>query len=187
MLAMTTDTARALDAPAHATINRSALVRSGAPVETPKPRRRSRPGRPERSDRPRRDTRFRAGNRAWTTRRSSGRRRRFADADALETACCAYFAWSDAHPLIHLEPVVWRGELTMLLEVPRLRPFSIGRMCRHLEIGAQTWRDYRRRPDFSEVCGWVECAIYAQQYEGAAAGLFDSRIIRRALAVGAFR
>jgi len=163
------------------------LARGGPLADMPAPNLQRRPNRPERTARARRDTRFRPGNRAWAARRSPGRRRRFADADALEAACCAYFAWSDASPLIHVEPVVWRGDLTMLLEVPRLRPFSIAGLCRHLSIGRTTWQDYRRRPAFSEVCGWVECVILAQQFEGAAAGLFDERIIRRALGVGAFR
>ena len=138
-----------------------ALVRGTVPSEpdTPsgpdgrrRPARQARADRP-RDDRPQRDTRFRPGNRAWTARRSTGRRRRFADAEALRTACCAYFAWADAHPLIHVEPVVWRGKVTMRLEVPKLRPYTIEAMCLHLSIGRTTWHDYRRRPDFSEVCG----------------------------------
>jgi hypothetical protein len=128
-----------------------------------------------------RDTRFKAGNTAWQTRRSPGRRRRFADAAALYAECCGYFEWSDPNPLIHIEPVVYRGKLTMLLEVPRLRPYSIAGMCVHLKIGTQTWRDYRRRPDFSWVCERVESEIWAQQFEGVAAGLFDPRIIARSL------
>ena len=65
----------------------------------------------------------------------------------------------------------------MLLEVPRLRPYTLAGLCTHLGIGAQTWRDYRRRPAFSWVTAWVENAIRAQQYEGAATGLFDARVV----------
>ena len=179
MLATTTDIAHALDAPA-----RAVLAGDEERTGTPEPDRRRRPGRRARTARPRRDTRFRPGNRAWTARRSPGRRRRFAGPDALEAACIGYLEWSDAHPLIHLEPVTYRGEVTMLLEVPRLRPYTVAGLCAHLSIGAQTWRDYRRRPAFSWVCGWVDGAIRAQQFEGAAAGLFDARIIARALGLG---
>ena len=137
--------------------------------------------------RPRRDTRFKTGNRAWAARRSPGRRRRFADPDALEAECVGYLEWSDANPLIHHEPVVYRGKVTMVLEVPRLRPYTLAGLCAHLGIGAQTWRDYRRRPAFSWVCEWVESAIWVQQFEGAAAGLFDPRIVARTLALGRTR
>ena len=64
----------------------------------------------------------------------------------------------------------------MVLEVPRLRPFTIAGVFLHLGIGAQTWRDYRRRPAFSWVTGRVENIIWAQQFERAAAGLFDTRV-----------
>ena len=131
---------------------------------------------------PARDTRFGAGNRAWARRRSPGRRRRFADEHALWSACTDYFRWSDAHPLIRLEPVTYRGKLTMVLEVPKLRPYSIAGLCAHLRIGRSTWVRYRCRADFRSVCEHVENAIQAQQFEGAAAGLFDSRIVRHWLA-----
>ena len=110
------------------------LEREPPPLEDqsgPRPLRR-------RTARPRRDTRFKTGNRAWVARRSPGRRRRFAGPDALEAACIGYLEWSDAHPLIHVEPVVYRGELTMLLEVPRLRPYTLAGLCAHMGIGAQT-------------------------------------------------
>lgn len=138
-----------------------------------------------REERPRPDTRFRPGNRAWAARRSSGRRRKFADERALWNACVGYFEHVEANPLIHVEPVVWRGKVTMLLEVPRLRPFTLTGLCAHLGIGTQTWRDYRRRAAFSWVCEQVEDAIHAQQYEGVAAGLFDPRIVWRWLALDA--
>ena len=85
MLAMTMDTARALNAPA-----RAALADDWPPAGTLEPDRRRRPGRQaRRPTRPRRDTRFKAGNRAWAARRSPGRRRRFADPDALEATASA--------------------------------------------------------------------------------------------------
>lgn len=136
---------------------------------------------------PARDTRFRLGNTAWARRRSPGRRRRFADPEALEAACDGYFRWAAEHPLVRLEPVVWRGTVTMVLEVPQLRPITLTGLCAHLGIGCQTWRDYRRRPAFPEVIERVEDLILLEQFESAAIGLLDSRIISRSLALGHFR
>jgi len=120
-------------------------------------------------------------DRAWAARRSPGRRRRFADPDALEAACSAHFEWCEAHPLIEQVPIVYRGEVTMMMPVPKLRPFTLAGLCVHLGIGRSTWRGYRARPAFSPVCDWVADAIWVQQFEGAAAGLFDGRIVARML------
>jgi len=143
-----------------------------APVEA-----RGTAARGERPTSPCQDTRFQLGNVAWRARRSPGRRRRFPDAETLGAACVGYLRWCDANPLIDVEPVVYRGAVTMLLEVPRLRPYTIAGLCTHLKVGRSTWGDYRRRPAFSAVCEWVEDAIWVQQFEGAAVGLFDPRII----------
>jgi len=129
-------------------------------------------------------TRFQPGNRAWAARRSPGRRRRFADPDALEAACIRYFEWCAANPLIRHEPVVYRGKVTMMLAVPRLRALTLAGLCVHLGIGRSTWRDYRARPAFSPVIEWVENTVWVNQFEGAAAGLFDRRIVARMLGTG---
>jgi len=132
-------------------------------------------------------TRFQPGNRAWAARRSPGRRRRFADPDALEAACIGYLKWCDANPLIHVEPVVYRGAVTMMIDVPRSRPYTLAGLCVHLGIGRSTWRDYRARPAFSPVCEWVENTVWVNQFEGAAAGLFDGRIVAWMLGTGGMR
>jgi len=132
-------------------------------------------------------TRFQPGNRAWAARRSPGRRRRFADPDALEAACIAYFEWSEANPLIEQVPVVYRGEVKMVMPVPKLRPFTLAGLCVHLGIGRSTWRGYRARPAFSPVIEWVQDIVWQQQFEGAAAGLLDARIVARTLGTGGMR
>jgi len=129
-------------------------------------------------------TRFQPGNRAWAARRSPGRRRRFADPDALEAACIGYFEWCAANPLIRHEPIVWRGRLTTMLAVPRMRALTLAGLYVHLGIGRSTWRDYRARPAFSPVIEWAENTVWVNQFEGAAAGLLDARIVARTLGTG---
>ena len=79
---------------------------------------------------------------------------------------------------------MYRGKVTMMLAVPRLRALTLAGLCVHLGIGRSTWRDYRARPAFSPVIEWVENTVWVNQFEGAAAGLFDRRIVARMLGTG---
>ena len=50
-----------------------------------------------------------------------------------------------------------------------------------LDIGYQTWRDYCKREDYSEVTAKIEDIIRTQKFSGAAADLLNANIIARDL------
>jgi len=131
-------------------------------------------------------TRFKTNNTAWKARKSHGRKPKYSCPDQLETACTNYFEWSDDHPLYRYELVKYQGK-GKLYKVPMLRPFSLAALCIHLKITNNTWVNYRRRPDLLRVTEWVETVIYVQKFEGAAAGIFNTKIVMRDIDIRAGR
>ena len=104
----------------------------------------------------------------------------FADSNELYKACKEYFQWTVDNPLYE-EKVFHNGGKVTIHQSPKMRAMTIQGLCRYLDIGFQTWADYRIRKDFSEVCKHVEMVIYEQKFTGAAANLLSPSIIVREL------
>ena len=120
------------------------------------------------------------GNKFWEARCSHGRSPLFASADNLWSACLEYFEWVEANPLYETKAFAFQGEVTYA-ELPKMRAMTVSGLCIFLEIGVQTWRDYRAKQDFSEVTTRVDEIIRTQKFEGAAADLLNPNIIARDL------
>lgn len=120
------------------------------------------------------------GNQFWKARTKHGRNLIFESADKLWSCCEEYFEWVDKNPLYEIKVFHNAGNVT---EVPvkKVRAMTINGLCGFLNIGLQTWYDYKAREDFSEVCGRVESVIWCQKFEGAAASLLNPSIIAREL------
>jgi hypothetical protein len=117
------------------------------------------------------------GNSFWKIRTKHGRDKEFTTAQALWKASCTYFDWCDKNPLKE-EKVFSTGYRT---SVKLRRAYTIKGLCFHLNISERTWNDYQKREDFLRVTEQIEQVIYAQKYEGAAAGQFNANIIARDL------
>lgn len=127
------------------------------------------------------DGTFAPGNDLWNTRSSAGPKPKFAKADDLWTACCEYFAWMSDRPLLEGKAFAYEGHITMA-ELPHMRAMTLASLCVFLDISFSTWDEWRKeRPDLSEVITRVERIIFAQKFEGAAAGLLNANIIARDL------
>lgn len=120
------------------------------------------------------------GNRFWEARSSHGRNPKFESPEALWEACSEYFEWVEANPLWEMKAFSYQGEVTQK-PIAKMRAMTINGMCSHLGIDITTWRDYRKKDDFSPVITRVEQIIYEQKFTGAAAGLFNAKIIARDL------
>lgn len=131
-------------------------------------------------------TRFKVGNSAWKTRKSSGRKPAFACPDVLEATCERYFEWCERNPMYRIELVKYEGKGT-LYSVPTMRPFTLAGLCNFLGISLTTWANYRKKPDFIGVTERISSIISAQQFEGAAVGIFNANIIARCLGLTARR
>ncbi len=124
---------------------------------------------------------FASNNEYWRLRSSHGRKRSFSSADALWSACVAYFEWVEANPLYSTQVMKFQGEAT-LVKVPKPRAMTIEGLCLHIGVSRETWGQYRKPDhDFSDVCSEVEMVIRTQKFEGAAADLFNASIIARDL------
>ncbi|WP_083554095.1 terminase small subunit [Paracoccus sp. SM22M-07] len=124
---------------------------------------------------------FAPGNDLWTARSSAGPKPKFATADDLWAACCEYFSWMSDRPLIEVKPFAYEGKITMA-DLPHMRAMTLASLCVFLDVDYSTWDAWRSsRPDLSEVITRVERIIFAQKFEGAAAGLLNSNIISREL------
>lgn len=120
------------------------------------------------------------GNRFWELRSSHGRKPIFAEPDELWSAACEYFEWVEDNPLMAAETVKFQGHAT-LTDVPKMRAMTIDGLCLFLDIGVQTWHDYKARDGFSEVATRIESVIRSQKFAGAAADLLNANIIARDL------
>jgi len=121
-------------------------------------------------------TRFQAGNRSWMARSSHGRKPKFATPEALETACHEYFDWNSSNPLIEYKPNAQGDNY-----IPRMRAMTLTALRRFIDLSAQSWLDYKAKPDFAEVISDIEEIVRDQKLEGAAAGFLNANIIAREL------
>lgn len=120
------------------------------------------------------------GNQFWKARTKHGRDRLFADHHALWEACCEYFQWVEDNPLYESETVKFQGSAS-LIEVPKMRAMTLAGLCLFLNVTRETWGQWRKQDDFSDVVTRVEDVIYSQKFSGAAADLLNANIIARDL------
>lgn len=128
-------------------------------------------------------------NQFWRKRRKHGRNRDklFKSPTILWNAACDYFEWVDENPFkeqkIH-------GKDSKIIELSVKRPYTLHSLCRFLGVNTAYWRQFKQQlkdseskiqEGFSTVILDIEEIIYAQKFEGAAAGFFNANIISREL------
>lgn len=117
-------------------------------------------------------------NKFWELRATHGRDLIFSSPEILWDAAKEYFETTVARPWIQED---WVGKDAIKVERKTTPPFTIHTLCIFLDISVQTWHDYRHRKDFIEVVTRIEQIIYAQKFEGATVGAYNSSIIARDL------
>ena len=121
------------------------------------------------------------GNKFWKARAKHGRDRLFASAELLWEACCEYFEWVEANPLIEMRPFAYQG-VVIQEPVPKMRAMTIDGLCLFLDIEYETWRAWRNETNgFSAVVSRADKVIRDQKFAGAAADLLNANIIARDL------
>ena len=120
------------------------------------------------------------GNRFWEARSKHGRDKIFASPDILWEASCEYFKHIEDTPLWESKVAQFQGEPVDMI-LPKMRPMTIRGLARFLHISHDTWYDYRKQKDFSDICSEIEGIIYDQKFAGAAADLLNPSIISRDL------
>lgn len=120
------------------------------------------------------------GNRFWEARTKHGRDKLFASSDALWEACCEYFEWVEENPLWENKVAQFQGGVVDM-PVAKMRAMTISGLCIFLDITRETWSQWRKQDDFSDIVTRAEEVIYSQKFAGAAADLLNANIIARDL------
>lgn len=120
------------------------------------------------------------GNEFWKVRSKHGRDVIFSSPEMLREQCFEYFQWCEDNPLSEHKVFPYQGKITQA-HVPKMRALTIGGLCIFLGINKDTWYDYRKKEDFSDVCQIIEEIIKTQKFTGAAADLLNPSIIARDL------
>lgn len=120
------------------------------------------------------------GNKFWKARSKHGRAKIFESDVMLLEVCEEYFDWVEKNPLFESRIAQDNGS-PVEIPLPKMRAMTIGGLCTFIGITIETWSQYRKSKDFSEVITRVEQIIRDQKFSGAAAGLLNPNIIARDL------
>lgn len=118
------------------------------------------------------------GNHFWELRSSHGRDLIFSSPEILWDAAKEYFEATVGRPWIQKD---WVGKDAVPVDRKTTPPFTVQGLCVFLEINPDTWYEYRKRKDFSDICTRIETIIYTQKFEGASVGAYNANIIARDL------
>lgn len=131
--------------------------------------------------------RFWLGNQIWKQRAKHGREKIFKTPDLLWQAACEYFEWCDKNPLIEVD---YKGGFATKVDIPRPRAYTMQGLCLYLGCNTGYFNDFekglkgskdKQAAEFSTIVTRIRETVFAQKFEGAAAGLFNSNIIAREL------
>lgn len=113
--------------------------------------------------------------------------------EQLWKAACDYFQWCVDNPLIKHKTIVINGQIE-ILEKPVPRVWTIQGFCLSAGICQNTFKNYRqddkdslrisrahKENELQFVAQAIANIIWDQQFQGAAAGLFNASIIARSL------
>lgn len=89
-----------------------------------------------------------------------------------------YYKWVQDNPLKRSTLVQKTGEV---VEVPLGRPMSILAFCLYAGMGQNTFYQYAKQVEYTEVISIIKDAVYCNKFEGAAVGIFSAAIMVRDL------
>jgi len=120
------------------------------------------------------------GNSFWMKRSTHGRNPLFNNPEDLFDACMQYFKYSEDNPLMEEKVFCFKGHVTRT-EVSKLRALTLQGLCIFIGMTRETWGQYRKKEDYSDICTTVEEIMYNQKLQGASADLLNASIIARHL------
>lgn len=120
------------------------------------------------------------GNQFWKARSKHGKNKLWEDSEKLRDACYEYFQWVEDNPLMEQKAFAYQGVISKDT-VTKMRAMTITGLCVFLGMSTETWYQYRKKDDYSDICQEVEQIIYDQKFSGASADLLNASIIARDL------
>ena len=118
------------------------------------------------------------GNKFWELRATHGRDLIFSSPEILWEACKEYLEETSKRFWVQKD---WVGKDAHEVERETSTPFTQKGLCLFLDITEETWNQYGKKKDFSEIVTRVNNIIFVQKFEGATVGAFNSSIIAREL------
>ena len=103
--------------------------------------------------------------------------------DELWEKAVDYFKWVEDNPILEEKAFASQGNL-IKTDVNKMRAMTIEKLCLHIGICEKTFRNIeadKNRANFLPVITRIRKIIYAQKFEGAAAGMLNANIIARDL------
>ena len=119
------------------------------------------------------------GNRFWDFVGKHGRDFKYTPEKLWEEAI-EYFEWVEANPLQEEKGFAYMGSVTKE-NFNKMRAMTIIGFCLYADINVDTFYEYRKSKDFSEITTRIENIIRDQKFSGAAAELLNANIIARDL------
>ena len=120
------------------------------------------------------------GNTYWKIRTKHGRGTIYTPETLLEKFN-EYMDWINENPLYESKAFPYKGDV-QIVNLPKMRAATLAGFCLYAGIkSVDTFRNYKKRKDFLEVCTQIEMAMEAQKIEGASAELLNPSIIARLL------
>lgn len=123
---------------------------------------------------------FQPGNQFWRYATNSGRDRIIESPEQLWKMAMEYFQMCDANPLLEVD---YRGKDAVEVVLPKKKPYQKNEFA--LFCGVSRWQTIDRYKDYSpEFCDTItriEGIIWAQNFDGAAAGFFKEGLMIRNL------
>jgi len=125
------------------------------------------------------------GNDYYRLRINVGAPRIFGNPEEFAEAINGYFEFVESNPLKEgqlMKAKVSRDEEQVkVYKLSKMRAMTIQGLCNYLGINVDTFYEYEKKAGFTEVATHARQIMFAQKFEGAAAGLLNSSIIAREL------
>jgi|WetSurMetagenome_2_1015567.scaffolds.fasta_scaffold685186_2 hypothetical protein len=126
------------------------------------------------------------GNKYWQFRDKHGRDYKYQPEELWQEAV-KYFEWIEENPLWE-SVIIQRGIKTIedgiektvySTKMPKMRAMTITGFCLFADIALQTFEEYKKNIDFTDIVTRIEHIIRDQKFTGAAAELLNPNIIAR--------
>jgi hypothetical protein len=101
--------------------------------------------------------------------------------DTFWEAACDYFQWCDDNPIMVTDYVRRGPKAGQVVELQRVRPYTIEGLCVFLKICRQTLENYGKDPELLDIISCARNVIWSQQFTGVAVGAFSCKIVARKL------
>lgn len=92
-----------------------------------------------------------------------------------------YFDWCHNNPLYEMDIRSTKDDGIVETPVAKMRAFTNQGLATFLGISLRRLNAYKANPEYEEAADYIDQVMYAQKFEGAAAGLLNPTVITRDL------